>query len=93
MIGIRVNACASPDWPKPQSFGGSMAHAGPDSTRKTNTQVYFRFAKGILEMIAHARQIYHGNTLLSSIHALLAVRAPLLCGGVDTTVKKRPGPR
>jgi hypothetical protein len=60
MIGRRVNACASPDWPKPlyqwgafgspliQSFGCSMAHAGPDSARKTNTQVYFSFAKGIV---------------------------------------------
>jgi hypothetical protein len=37
MIGRRVNACASPDWPKPlkqwgQSFGSSMAHARPTHT-------------------------------------------------------------
>jgi hypothetical protein len=40
-------------------------HAGPDSARKTNTQVYFRFAKGIIQRIAkkmvkrieHARQV------------------------------------
>jgi hypothetical protein len=68
MIGRRVNACASPDWPKPlyqwgacgtpliQSFGCSMAHAGPDSAHKTNTQVNFCFAKGIIKRIAHARQ-------------------------------------
>ena len=24
----------------------NLTHIGPDSTRKTNTQVYFRFAKG-----------------------------------------------
>jgi hypothetical protein len=65
-----VIANASPDWPKPlkqwgacsspliQSFGCSMAHAGPDSARKTNTQVYIRFAKGIIDRIAHARQIH-----------------------------------
>ena len=66
VIERRVNANASPDWPKPlkqwgaygspliQSFGCSMAHAGPDSARKTNTQVYFRFAKGIIKRIAFA---------------------------------------
>jgi hypothetical protein len=54
MIGRRVNACASPDWPKPlkqwgacgsaliQRFGCSMAHAGPDSTRKTNTELWLQ---------------------------------------------------
>jgi hypothetical protein len=93
MVGRTVNACASPDWPKPlyqwgacgtplvHSFGCSMAHAGPDSdnqkdsARKTNTQVYFRFAKGIIKRIALAS--WRHLATLDSCTASLAVRAPL----------------
>jgi hypothetical protein len=94
VIERRFNANASPDWPKPlkqwgafgspliQSFGCSMAHAGPDSARKTNTQVYFLFAKVINERIEHAREnVYFrfekGKIKRIALAASLSFRAPL----------------
>jgi hypothetical protein len=64
----------------------NLMHAGADSARKTDTQVYFRFVKGIIERIAHARQIHIKRIALALWNQLakldlrlasLAVRAPL----------------
>jgi hypothetical protein len=84
VIERRVNAKASPDWPKPLKQWGALAAAWrrqvrivhatgvlslrerdnrKDSVLKTNTQVYFRFAEGMIKRIALAPS--------------LAVKAPL----------------
>jgi hypothetical protein len=58
MIGRRVNACASPDWPKPlKQWGASMAHARPTHTYRPQKCTHGRMLSQRVNLLKRAKMM------------------------------------